>query len=437
MYQTGGRMNTLADRAFRRAYTPIVGRTTRVGLAALALFLAVAGNLGGVETRLVATATRTFYVDSVAGSDSYSGRSTDRAWRTVARLESASLVAGDRVRFRRDRVWRDRLDIGWSGTSVLPITFDAYGTGARPVIAGPGTCVEIPGSYIVVRYLKASGCTWAGVSIGGDHVLVEHSTMTGNAAGVMVRRTAYRARLLANSIVDNTRMSVLTDGGDDDSGAFGVLLQGDRTEVAFNTISGHDAFSYDYGRDGAAVEIYGATRSHIHHNIARNNHAFTELGDPRSADNTYAYNVVRSSLSGSTFLITRGASSGWGPVMRTKLYNNTVVMSGTGTQGFICHGGCSPDILTMRNNIIQAVWKVGYADAPFNGNYNVYWIGQRQFTLGGSDRVANPKFVSQTNSRLLEGSPAINTGVLLSYTFDIFRKPIVGKPDRGAREYQG
>ena len=52
--------------------------------------------------------------------------------------------------------------------------------------------------------------------------------------------------IVANTIRDNNKMSVNTPGGDDDSGAFGVLLNGDRNEVANNTISGSDAFSYDY-----------------------------------------------------------------------------------------------------------------------------------------------------------------------------------------------
>jgi hypothetical protein len=159
-------------------------------------------------------------------------------------------------------------------------------------------------------------------------------------------------------------MSVLTVGGSDDSGAIGVLLRGDRTEVAFNTISGSDAFSYDYGRDGAAVEVYGGQKNHIHHNFAQDNDAFSELGHSRSADNTYAYNVVLSSLETSVFVVTRGSGSSYGPVLRTSLYNNSVLLTGAQSQGVVCSSGCNADILRMRNNVIQAVWKVGYADAP-------------------------------------------------------------------------
>ena len=118
-------------------------------------------------------------------------------------------------------------------------------------------------------------------------------------------------------------------------------MNGDRNEVAHNTISGSDTFSYDYGRDGAAVEIYGGQGNSIHHNVAVDNHAFSELGDPRTRDNTFGYNLVFSSLPDSTFLVTRGGQDGHGPVANTRLINNTVVMTGPGSQGFVCHGGCT------------------------------------------------------------------------------------------------
>lgn len=161
----------------------------------------------------------------------------------------------------------------------------------------------------------------------------------------------------------------------DDSGAFGVLLKGDDTEVTQNTISGSDAFSYDYVRDGAAIEIYGGQRNDIHHNQAADNDVFSELGNSRSADNTFAYNLVLSSLSDSVFVVTRGPQSGYGPVYGTRLYSNSVRLTGANSQGFVCHAGCGPDILRMRNNIISAVKKTGYADAPFDEDYDLFFGG--------------------------------------------------------------
>jgi hypothetical protein len=298
----------------------------------------------------------------------------------------------------------------------------------------------------VATQLHADACTWAGFDIYGSNNRLEDARTTLNAAGIHIRSGAVSNHVLRNQVVDNNRMSKLTEGGDDDSGAFAILLHGDRTEVAYNTISGSDAFSYDYGRDGAAVEIYGSIDSHIHHNISVDNHTFSELGNTRSANTVYAYNIIRSSLANSTFLITRGSGSSWGPIYGTALYNNTVTMTGSGSQGFICHGGCGPSLLRMRNNIIQAVWKVGYADAAFDEDYNLYWGGTRQFTMGSHSKVADPRFVNLGGGdlHLQAGSPAVDAGTAVGYAADYDGRPVPldgngdgqALPDMGAFEYK-
>jgi hypothetical protein len=390
----------------------------------------------------------TYYVDGDDGDDANPGTSPATAWRTLAKASQAPLAPGDRLLFRRGGSWTGSLKLSRSGTSELPIVIGAYGSGDLPRIRDGSSCVVMSGSYLVLREIHADGCSWAGIQISGSANQVEQSLITRNVAGVQVRAGAADNRILRNVLRDNNRMSVLTRSPtDDDSGAFGVLLQGDGTVVAYNTISGSDAFSYDYGHDGAAVEVYGGQRNHIHHNLAIDNDAFSELGNARSSDNTFAYNVVRSSLPAAVFLVTRGANSGYGPVLRTTLYNNSVVLTGASSEGFVCHAGCGPDILTMRNNIIQAVRKVGYADAPFDEDHNLYFGGARQFAMGDRSLAGDPLFVDEAggNLRLRSSSPAIDRGVDVGYANDIDGAPVPAPggsdrppaPDLGAYERQG
>ncbi len=393
------------------------------------------------------TGSKTYYVDSVSGDDANSGTSPTSAWKTLSKANSASLAAGDRLLFKRGGRWAGKLSVKWSGTASNPVVIGAYGSGDLPIIEGSSGCISLTGSYVTLQELKIQNCSWSGIDVYGSNNVIQNTVITGNVAGVYVRSGASGNRILRNQIVDNNRMSVLTQGGNDDSGAFGILIRGDYTEVAYNTISGSDAFSYDYGRDGAAVEIYGGRNNHIHHNLAIDNDTFSELGNSRSADNTFAYNVVRGSLASATFLVTRGASSSYGPVLRTRLYNNTVLLTGSSSQGVICHAGCGPDILTMRNNIIQAVVKAGYADAPFDEDYNLYFGGIVQFTMGPHSLVADPKFVNGAagDLHLQSTSPAIDRGVSAGYTqdFDGVAVPQDGNrdgkavPDFGAYAYRG
>ena len=394
----------------------------------------------------LASPRRTYYVDSRGGDDRNSGMSKADAWKTLGKANQAPLAPGDRLLFRRGASWTGSLTVAASGTSANPIVIGSYGTGLLPVIRGGSSCVVLSGMRLVLREIHADRCSWSGIEVAGSSNWVENSLITRNAAGIYVRAGANNNHILGNTLRENNRMSVLTESRtSDDSGAFGVLLQGDGTEVAYNSISGSDAFSYDYGRDGAAVEVYGGRNNHVHHNVAIDNDAFAELGSSRASDNTFAYNVVRSSLSTSVFLVTRGAGSGYGPVLRTVLVNNTVRLTGRSSQGFVCHSGCGHDILTMRNNIIQAVWKVGYADAPFDEDYDLFFDGPLQFSKGDHSVVADPRFADPAGGDLRPraSSPAIDRGVDVGYGKDLdgVSVPADGDgdgratPDVGAFEY--
>lgn len=414
-------------------------------MIALAFVLVAAAVLGADSSS--ASIAQTYFVDSERGDDAGAGTSAEEAWRTLNRVNDATLRPGDRVLLRRGGSWTGTLRIDRSGSKRAAIVVTSYGRGQLPVVRGGSSCVELRGSYLVVRNVHADDCRWAGIAVWGSYNKIERSLITRNAAGIHVRSSGVGTRIIRNRLVDNDKMSVLTQRPtDDDSGAFGVLLEGDGSEVAYNTISGCDAFSYDYGRDGAAVEVYGGRRNRIHHNLALDNDAFAELGNPRSERNTYWVNVIRSSLPRSTFLVTRGARSRLGPVLRTTALHNTVVLTGATSQGVVCHAGCSPNILTLRNNIIQAVWKVGFADGPFAEGNNLFSGGALEFTQRTSSRIGNPLFrnLSRGNLRLRPSSPAIDAGAAVGIPrdFDGRRIPADGDgdgvalPDLGAFEFR-
>ncbi len=323
----------------------------------------------------------------------------------------------------------------------------AYGSGAAPKITQGNQCVDLEGSHVRIDGLHGDDCRFAGVYVTGDGNVIADSVMTRNIVGVSVRAYASETKVLDNELRDNDKMSVNDPEPNNDSGAFGVLVHGEKTEIAGNRISGSDAASYDYGRDGAAVEVYGGTDTHVHHNLAIDNDKFSELGEPGTADTTFAYNVVRSSLADSGFVTTRGADGPRGPILRTKLYNNSVLMTGAGSQGFVCHDGCTSDILRMRNNIIEAVGKVGFADGDFDEDHDLFFGGQAQFSLGPSSTVADPRFVDAAagDLRLQASSPAIDAGVSVpGYTTDHDGQPVPfdgdangsSQTDEGAFEYR-
>ena len=76
-----------------------------------------------------------YHVSAGAGKDSNDGLSPRSAWQTIARVNSARLIPGDSVLFRRGDTWRGQL-IPISGDATGQVTYGAYGKGAKPRIFG-------------------------------------------------------------------------------------------------------------------------------------------------------------------------------------------------------------------------------------------------------------------------------------------------------------
>lgn len=405
-------------------------------------------------------ATTTYHVDCAAGNDAASGISASAAWRTIGRANGAKLRPGDHLLLKRGCSWRSTLYAKWNGTAESPITIGAYGVGERPVLQDSQDQVYVTGSHLVIESIKARAdavthdpqCQNARagrrsgfrLAAGASYDTLRDLVATDLTFGIKLEAGSHHNRVLRNVLSDNDMKS---DIWTSDAGAVGIVLFGDDNEVAYNTVSGSDVCSRFYGRDGSAIEVFGGQRNRIHHNRAIDNNQFAELGNARSADNVYAYNVVTSTLRDGHFLTTRGPKdTAWGPVMRTKALNNTVYLTGAASFAIQCAGGCAPSILTLRNNVVWAADRVGYADAGFDEGNNVYWSpgGPRVwFPMTASSRKADPAFVAPSagDLHIRSTSPAVDagwSGVLgLGYTSDFDGASLPRGPavDIGAYEY--
>ena len=73
--------------------------------------------------------TAVYYV-SADGNDNNSGTSPSSPWKTVSKVNGASLASGSAVLFRRGDMFRGKL------TAKTGVTYSAYGSGAKPIING-------------------------------------------------------------------------------------------------------------------------------------------------------------------------------------------------------------------------------------------------------------------------------------------------------------
>ncbi|TDC91057.1 hypothetical protein E1292_42955 [Nonomuraea deserti] len=391
-----------------------------------------------------AHAGTTYYVDSRSGDDAAAGTSASTAWKSLDHAISG-LEPGDTVSVRRGSGFTGPITLTSSGTKAQPITITTHGSGAKPKISGSdGDCVVVKGDHWRISGLRASACRWAGFRLDGDYNELIGVQADKNIAGAFVTPSGARNTIRDSVFTDNNRMSVNNEGGDNDSGAFGVLLNGDDNVVTRNTITGSFAKSKDYGTDGAAVEVFGGDRNRVTHNTARNNETFTELGAKKgktATGNVFAFNVVTSSRKRGSFLITRGPRHIVGPVKGTVAVHNSVYLPARDTVGWSCHDGCAPSILKLRNNVIVVGGETGFEDGKgADEGGSVYKGRKTRFKLGPKSVMADPQFTSRTDLRLGAGSPALGRGIALppswyggkAFAKDMKGKALTGSPDAGA-----
>jgi len=127
----------------------------------------------------------TYYVDSAGGNDSNAGTTQQSPWKTVAKVNAATLVAGDTVLFKRGGLWTESLAPTASGTAGSPISFDAYGAGPAPLLTG---------------YLALPSASWTLVS--GS---IWKATVTSSSMNYVLFGTVWGRKQTAQSSVLNDR----------------------------------------------------------------------------------------------------------------------------------------------------------------------------------------------------------------------------------------
>src|SRR5690349_7288486 len=86
----------------------------------------------------------TYYVSS-SGSDSAAGTSTGTAWKSINRVNSATLKAGDKVLFAGGQSFSGSLYVPSKegGSSTSPVTFSTYGSGKATINSGTKAGLDV------------------------------------------------------------------------------------------------------------------------------------------------------------------------------------------------------------------------------------------------------------------------------------------------------
>lgn len=392
------------------------------------------------------------YFVSPGGNDANAGTFA-APWKTIAKVNSMAFVAGDIVSFQRGGIWSGLLSISASGALGNPITLTAYGVGEDPVIDNPSTGetwnrgVYIDGNYVVLDHFivrNVNGSFGSAIAVWGNNNTIQNNEVDGSTFGIDVAGAG-------NSVTGNYVHDCVMINPNDGSGATGILIKNRNEVVSYNRVENCKAPSNLFGTDGGFLEIYGTVDgSYIHHNWAQGNDGFLEAGSSGgtgTANNiTIAYNV--SYLTGH-FIGIHGTGSEMVTFNNWKVDNNTVVENGDFASMYF-YANVTPTQFYLRNNIfyLNNVTYVLYNDGIHTVNWtrqnNLYYYASTAwhdfgFTLGASERIADPQFIdlSAPDLHLQATSPAIGAGINLGYGSDFDNRPVPmdSAPDVGAYEY--
>jgi parallel beta-helix repeat protein len=83
----------------------------------------------------IAATAKTYYISN-SGNDGNSGIDASSPWQTITKVNATTFQPGDNILFRRGDTFYGSIVVNMSGYSSTPITYGAYGTGAKPTITG-------------------------------------------------------------------------------------------------------------------------------------------------------------------------------------------------------------------------------------------------------------------------------------------------------------
>lgn len=163
-----------------------------------------------VDTGSAQASSATYYFSSSKGSD---GKVCTRAapCRSLAKIQSLPLAAGDSVAMLRGDTWTGGLVIGQSGSSAGRISFYGYGTSSsqpRITRGQNGDCFKVTGKYVQIDNLEGYTCGYAGAEIVGSHVTVKNSQFVGNAVGIQANSGISDVAIVSNKLLNNNILNV-------------------------------------------------------------------------------------------------------------------------------------------------------------------------------------------------------------------------------------
>lgn len=404
-----------------------------------------------------------FYIDSVGGDDANPGTSPDKAWKTVARANSAPISSNTRILLAGGRIFEGTVIIEGKDGEPSWIEVASYGEGRAEIQAGAGDGVRAKGvSNLKIRNLRLVGMGRQEGSIQGRGVnlnrvngaFVDDIEASGfQRAGIEARRSedVRITRVFAheNGYAGISALHVrglyigrcrtLNNPGDptikDNHSGNGIVVSAEDAliEHCESAGNGWDQFVGGQGNGPVGIWCHDSRRVVIQHNVAHHNRSTSGDGggfdfDGGTSDSILQYNYSYENQSSGMLLWEYGSDK---PLTRNTIRYNIFVNDGEAGIRFGKSGGqdladieiyhnlvISKDVpcvlgqlggvasINIRNNIL-----IGSGPSPlvrdkggvrYEGN--CYWRPEGNFRIGEFKSLE--EWAAATGQETVAGKPA-------------------------------
>jgi hypothetical protein len=337
------------------------------------------------------------YVNCVAGKDSNSGLRRSPL-RTITAATAHPRPAGTTIYLARGCTWNGSVVLRGSGSSTMPITLSAYGTGAAPAITGRALPSQTPVLQLAGDFQLVSGVTVAhaagiGILTTGARARIDGVEITDVGIGV---RFAARFGAATSVNIHDLHMMVNTPGGDDDYGALGFDVESQDVEITRSRCTNCRASSYDYGHDGGFAEVwnYGDGLT-VHDNVGRNTSGILEVGGTAHDASARGITITRNNFQEAHGGIWVHRADRFAiPAGDIVVSANTITNSRFDVE--VLGGDLS--VLTFQGNTVRTDGHVSRTGAPRRHSCNVYVLPDPKlvgFPLDRTERAGGATLLSQ------------------------------------------
>jgi hypothetical protein len=247
------------------------------------LVLALLLSLARCNTQEV-TEGLVYYLDATSGLDSNKGTAPESAWKTLSKINTVKLKAGDQVLLRSGQVFRGNIRLkNLAGQAIAPIIISSYGGGRATIDSGDSLAIF------------ADSCTYLSCK---NLILTGSGRLAGNMSdGILFRQVQHGS-------IDNLESSGYLFSGIHIVG--GSDLSVTHSYAHNNGFCGIYAESgaSEYGPDGTAFKTL--KRVYIAHSIAENN-----PGCPAIIDNHSGNGILIAGVVGGLIEYCEAMGNGW------------------------------------------------------------------------------------------------------------------------------